>query len=92
MVRISEGGLSGDRVVVKLEGDLIGPWVTEVATYCERRFQSGHKLTLDIGEVSFADRDGLRLLRNLLERQVNLTNCSSFLAEMLRTDGAGRMA
>jgi hypothetical protein len=76
---------------VKLEGALIGPWVVEVATYCERLLRSGHKLTLDAGEVSFADRDGLRLLTRLVERQVNLTNCSSFLAEMLRTDGTGRM-
>ena len=90
MVRISEASRSGDRVVVKLEGELIGPWVTEVGTYCERFLRSGD--TLDIGEVSFADRDGLRLLRNLTARQVNLINCSSFLAEMLRTDGTGRMA
>jgi len=90
MVRISEASRSGDRVVVRLEGELIGPWVTEVATYCERFLRSGD--TLDVGEVSFADRDGLRLLRNLKERQVNLINCSSFLAEMLRTDDTGRMA
>jgi len=42
----------------------------------------------DLGTVSFVDRGGIELLRSLADRHAQLTNCSPFVAEQLRTRSA----
>ena len=87
MLRIVESELPSDGVVARLEGQMRGPWVDEVRTYCERLLEDGRVLTLDVEDVSFLDRDGVSLLRQLTARGVRLVNRSPFLAELLRSDG-----
>jgi hypothetical protein len=49
----------------------------------------GASPTLDLADVSFADRQGIVLLKELKSRHVALVNLSPFLALQLQ-DAAGR--
>ena len=83
MLRISirTDGNAGARVV--LEGQIIGPWVGELARVCEPLLDAG-TLTLDLGAVSFVGRDGVELLARLKGSRVTLRNCTRLLHEQLK--------
>ena len=84
MLRISEVGNRNGHLVLKLEGRIIGPWVDELRSACEKLLEREHPIALDLAEVSYADRDGVALLRELKTRQVRLHACSPFLGEELK--------
>lgn len=69
---------------IRLEGRVIGPWVAELGRMCEPLLAMGAKLTLDLTDVAFVDRDGVELFGSLRKRQVVLSNCSPFVAEQLK--------
>jgi anti-anti-sigma regulatory factor len=84
MLRISETDSSSDDAILRLEGEITGPWIVEVQKACDRLLGSGGRLTLDLAEVSYIDRDAIRLFRDLAQRKVTLINCSAFLTEQLK--------
>jgi ABC-type transporter Mla MlaB component len=86
MLRISEISKSVDEAALRLEGELMGPWVAEVNKACKPYLGSGHRLTLDLTDVSHVDRDGITLLKQLLNLRVRLMNGSPFLTEQLKTE------
>ncbi len=86
MLRITEENLNGKTARMRLEGRVTGPYVMEVRRSCERILDTGRSLTLDLADVSFADRDGIALFQKLTSRQVSLVNCSPFLTEQLKED------
>jgi ABC-type transporter Mla MlaB component len=88
MLRISEGTMGSDSITFLIEGRVIGPWVVELRTFCERFLGKGYRLTLDLGDVSFVDRDGVAALRDLVSRKATLINCPLFLAEQLKNSGS----
>lgn len=83
MLRISHDRLTAKEARLVVEGQLLGPWVTELEKTCAPFVGNGRRLTLDLSQVLFADREGVALLRNLSGRGATL-ECSSFLAELLR--------
>jgi len=83
MLKIVETTAHNGRVILELEGRVIGPWVDELRRVCERTFDVGAGLTLDVARVQFVDRDGLALLRSLRLRDVTLVHCSGFVAAQL---------
>ncbi len=85
MLRISESSLNGKEATLRLEGSVVGPWVEEVRKACEQLLGASRALTLDLADVSFADRDGIVLLHELNSRAVRLVNCSPFLNEQLKS-------
>lgn len=84
MLRISSLEVPGERVTLRLEGQVVGPWVEELRRVCERVLNQGGRLSLDLRNVSFFDREGLLLCRRLVEQQVSLENPSAFVAEQLK--------
>jgi hypothetical protein len=74
----------GENATLWLEGLVIGPWVEELGRCCERVLGTSARLTLDLANVSFVDRDGIELFRRLRTRDVVLSNCSRFVKEQLR--------
>ena len=84
MLRISINEVPGEQITLRLEGQVIGPWVEELARTCQRILKQGSRLSLDLTHVSFFDREGLILCRRLAERQVSLKNPSAFVAEQLK--------
>ena len=71
-------------VTLRLEGQLVGPWVGELRRVCQEILHQGRSLTLDLADVSFLDSDAIELVRGLQNHQVALGSCSPFLAEQLR--------
>ena len=86
MVKISETNSVGDTTVLKLEGEVIGPWGAEVRKHCEQVLQKGQMLVLDVGEVSFLDVNGVSLLKELENRGVTLLNVTPFLSEQFKAN------
>src|SRR5262249_24218568 len=84
MLRITEKNNAGDTTILYLEGRVVGPWVAEVQRSCEPSLAKGLRLTLDMAEVSFVDRDGILLIHHLISRPGTLVNCPPFLAEQLK--------
>jgi anti-anti-sigma regulatory factor len=72
----------------QLEGRLGGVWVDELRRSCDRVLSEGKRLTLDLSGVSFVDRDGVGLLRSLKCANVELRNCSPFIALRLERNCA----
>lgn len=87
MLRISETNATASTVTLSLEGRMTGPWVREVQDFCQQFLGNGRCLVLDVAELSFVDREGVSLFRDLLARGVTLTNYSPFIAERLKGDG-----
>lgn len=84
MLLITLSDLSADTATLRLEGEVIGPWVEELRTVCERKMTPRSAVLLDLAEVTFIDRHGIALLKTLEGRGVRLCNCSGFVAEQLR--------
>jgi hypothetical protein len=87
MLRIYHDKLTFDEVRLVAEGQLRGPWVEELERSCQPFLGNGRKVSLNLTDVVFADRDGVALLRRLEAGGVELA-CSPFLSELLRTSGA----
>ena len=78
------GGHGKAATTLRLEGQILGPWVDALRDVCERALTGGEQVDLDLGEVSFVDLRGVELLRSLAARGVATANCSGFVAEQLR--------
>jgi len=86
VLKISDSGTDLD-VNLRLDGQVTGRWVEVLRRSCDRALRRGARLTLDLGHVSFADSDGIVLIRSLIDRHVRLMNASPFLAEQIRRAG-----
>lgn len=86
MLRIRETA-ADDGVALLVEGRLAGPWVQELRSAAEAQLASGGCLLVDISGVGFADQGGVRLLRDLRLREVEVIGASQFLVELLAGDG-----
>jgi anti-anti-sigma regulatory factor len=66
---------------IKLEGELLEPWVNTVREACAR---NGRRLCLDLSAVTFADAVGNQLLRELINGGIKVSACSRFVAQLLK--------
>ncbi len=83
MLRIEVVETSSDHRLLRLEGQVLGPWVAEVDRSCEEALGASGKLTLDLADVTFIDRDGIELLRRLMHVGVMVLNSSPFIQTQL---------
>ena len=86
MLRITHAHGHDSISTLRLEGKLLGPWVTELARSCEELPCPPDNLRLDLSAVSFVDGPGVALLRDLLGRGVTLAACSGLVAELLHLE------
>jgi anti-anti-sigma regulatory factor len=84
MLRIARSESGNERTTVRLEGQVIGPWVVELEHVCAPILASGAHLVLDLSGVSFLSREGVLVLCRLRDRQVPLLNCSAFVTEQIK--------
>jgi len=68
---------------IKLEGQLIGPWVDEVSKACPTGTDPSNQIDLDLSALTFVDAGGERLLRELIARGSKVVACSSYVAELM---------
>jgi anti-anti-sigma regulatory factor len=90
MLRISINESEGDVVTLRLEGQIVGAWISELDGACERMLTAGRKVAIDLGDVSFIDRPALTLLASLSQRAVTLVRCSPFQEAQLRSASSPR--
>jgi len=81
MLRIHKEADGNGRIVLRLEGSLLSPWVPELVGVLESI--ATEALVIDLASLAYADKQGERLLRDLGAR-AELRGCSPFLAELLR--------
>jgi anti-anti-sigma regulatory factor len=90
MLRVTVVDSSGEAVRLRAEGRLTGCSVEELRQSCElHALSEGTRVTLDLTDVSFADADGIELLKNLMSRDVAIVNLAPFLALQLRDPSDG---
>ncbi len=87
MLRISQVNGQDGRTLLKVEGKLAGPWVSELARECNELQGSIGRLSLDLSAVTFVDAAGVALLRELRGRGYPLAACSGLVAELLQVEG-----
>jgi ABC-type transporter Mla MlaB component len=73
--------ITSDQTHLKLEGRLVGPWVTLLRRECRSR----PNVALDLSEVVFVDSAGVSLLARLVARGAQLRAASPFIAELLKS-------
>jgi ABC-type transporter Mla MlaB component len=83
MLRITPEDGANRNITLRLEGRIVGPWVTELWKTCEKCLSEGLRLELDLAEVSFLEPAGVVLLSSLRSRGVLLTQCSTFVEAQL---------
>jgi ABC-type transporter Mla MlaB component len=86
MLRITHTNGQDSNLTLRLEGKLLGPWVTELARSCDDLSCSPERLRLDLSAVTFVDGPGVALLRDLLGRGAALVACSGLVAELLHVE------
>jgi anti-anti-sigma regulatory factor len=85
MLRITVVDSSGVGIKLHVEGRLTGRGVEELRQSCDfHSVGEGRRLVLDMKDVSFADTDGIELLKDLRSHSVTLVNLVPFLALHLR--------
>ena len=84
MLRISVNEAVSEAVTLRLDGQVAGQWVKLLQKTCEAELKKGARVTIDLRNVSFADRDGIALLRSLTDRRVEVLNALPFIAEQIR--------
>ncbi len=86
MITQSEG--SDLTRTLKLEGNLLGPWIGELESACRSSQASMDRVRLDLFGVTFVDAEGARLLENLIRDGATVIACSGFVAELLHLEGS----
>jgi anti-anti-sigma regulatory factor len=89
MLRITSVESGNHQVVLRLEGQVSGAWVSELSEACEKAIGNGDPLVLNLAEVSFLDIPGVDLLTSLQTRGVELVDCSMFVKEQLKAARKG---
>jgi ABC-type transporter Mla MlaB component len=87
MLKISSNEPAGARTLLRLDGQVTGQWVKLLQATCEAQLKEGAQVSLDLRNVSFADRDGIAVLRSLADRQVEILNALPFIAEQIKREG-----
>ena len=85
MLRITVVESSKTAATLRVEGRITGPWVEELRTACNlHTFSDEVQLSLELGDISYADAAGIALLRELRNCGVCLTGTTPFLTEQLK--------
>jgi anti-anti-sigma regulatory factor len=86
VLRITRIAGAGSAAILKLEGELLEPWVGEVRQACADPAAGAGRTRLDLSALTFVDAVGAELLRHLIRQGVEITACSSFVAELLHVN------
>ena len=84
MLRITWLSQKGRGLTLKVEGQIVGPWVRSVRDACATRGR--RRPRLDLAAVTYVDAAGVQLLRDLMAEGVEIAACSSFVRELLHPE------
>jgi anti-anti-sigma regulatory factor len=81
ITRINQSGAA----TLKLEGQLLQPWISEVISATSSDGASQPAL-LDLASVTFVDSAGVTLLNDLRRQGFHIVACSPFIAALLHLE------
>ncbi len=84
MFRITRLNPGEQPAVLKLEGRLSEPWVGELARVIDLSANGSGPVILELSGVTYADDDGVRLLRALDGRRAELRGGSPFVVNLVK--------
>jgi anti-anti-sigma regulatory factor len=84
MLKISTIESTEELVKIRIDGQISGEGVKLLQSTCKAHLEQGLKLSVDLQNVSFVDRDGIAVLRKLQQRKVEFLNTSLFITEQIR--------
>ena len=90
MLKITKLEAAQDGAVLKLEGRLVGPWVGQLREIAEAELAQDRPVAFEVSQLSFVDRLGEELLRELVRRRVRLEGPTGFVRELLKANGGAR--
>lgn len=85
MLRVTEE-TTNQITTLRLEGKFQGPWV-EIVRHDAGRARVGGQLQLDLSGVTYIDRYGIALLKEVSASGVRIVHCSRFVRELLKLEG-----
>jgi anti-anti-sigma regulatory factor len=88
MLRLTRTTRRPHEVVLVLEGQIIAQWVELLEDECLELLTSQQNLSLDLADVTYVDRRGARLLREMAGRAVPLLNCPPLVDELIKEDAS----
>jgi ABC-type transporter Mla MlaB component len=84
VLKISISEAVGQMVALALDGQVSGRWVELLRWSCHEQLSKGERVTIDLKNVSFADRDGIALLQSLKNQGAEILNSNAFIAEQIK--------
>lgn len=88
MLKISISELSTRSVTLRLDGQISGKWVLLLQTICDVPLNQAMRVVIDLQHVSFADCNGIVLLRSLTNRGVELLKPLRFIEEQIKAEAS----
>ena len=88
MLRLTRTTRLPHEAVLVLEGQIVAEWVDLLEAECLELLGTHRKVLLDLANVSYLDRRGVRLLGELAARSVILINCPPLVDELVKEDAS----
>ena len=85
LIRISRGVESSSWTTLRVEGRIVGEWVSVLERECWLALQQKPRVRLDLSGVTFIDDRGVTALRQFDSNDLEIINCAEFVRELLRT-------
>jgi ABC-type transporter Mla MlaB component len=86
-LRITRKKSSRSRAMLVLEGKVAAEWVALLERECSELLRSGLAVRLDLADVTFVDRAGVRTLRRLDRKGVEIRCRPGPVANVLEGEG-----
>ncbi len=83
MLRITTEAEVGQTVRLKVEGRVVGEWVTEFDHTCTVLLAQKKNIVLDFSGVRFIDRRGIDIVKNMRGERVNIIGASLLVQTLL---------
>lgn len=83
MLRITTIDEVGQTVRLKVEGRVVGEWVTEFDHTCTVLLAQKKKIVLDFSGVSFIDQRGIDAVKKILGKKVKIIGSSLWVQTLL---------
>ena len=83
MLKITVIAKDYETVTLQCEGRIVREWVYEVRRQCKRNLTEQRRVILDLSGVTFADDEGIKVLKALRRDRVLLKGQSPFLSALL---------
>ena len=91
MLRITQVSDDSDQVCLKVEGRVIGEWVSELDRTCGSCLSQSRQVTLDMSDVTYIDRRGVETLKRILGGNVRLTGATLLVKALLGRQVVGKI-